>query len=477
MNGRDHRRLALALLIPVALLLLILWAMLSSRGMIADDSSGRGHASAHTSSTAATAAVLLVFLGTFTALALNLVHRLTAVVVGAVACLLLGIVFGSYPPSDAFLYLWGKVDVLILLGGISIVTGLLQLSGLFGRLAGRMVHASGGSPWKVMALFCLLTFGLSMFINNLATILVLIPISLRVAKAMKMDPVPLVLGEIIASNLGGASTMVGDFPNMLIATETGLAFHEFLLFLAPVCFLQFGILILFLSPKFSDRPMDSDRRSDLLRQLRSENWDQSMATRGLVILGLIVVGFMVCGWVNVPVALVAGGGAILALLFGRVPWRKLLGRMCLGDILFFACLFLMVGAVNATGLLDRLGLEIDSLWRRSPVWGGIALAWGAALLTCVLNAGPTTALMIHVLLAGLGGFAPGETMWWALSLGVCAGSSATLTGATAGPVTAGLLEDAGVRLTYKRFAETGIPLMFIFLLISSSYLALIIPLN
>ncbi|MHC4176570.1 MAG: ArsB/NhaD family transporter [Planctomycetota bacterium] len=471
MNKAGQRQLALALLIPVGLLILILWAMTSP-----SDGSGRAHFPEDTSSSLATAAVVLVFLGTFTALALNLIHRLTAVVIGAAVCLLLGTLLRSYSPSDAFLYLWGKVDVLILLGGISIVTGLLQESGLFGRLAGKMVHVSGGSQWKVMALFCLLTFGLSMFINNLATILVLVPISLRVAKAMKMDPVPLVLGEIIASNLGGASTMVGDFPNILIATETGLPFHEFLLHLAPVCFLQLGVLILFLPPKFSDRQMESSRRMDLLRQLRLESWDRSMANRGLVILGLIIAGFMICGWYDVPVAFVAGSGAILALLFGQVPWRRLIGRMCLDDILFFACLFLMVGAVNATGLLDSLGLEIDNLWRRSPVWGGIALAWGAALLTCILNAGPTTALLIHVLLAGLGGFTPGAEMWWALSLGVCAGSSATLTGATAGPVTAGLLEKAGFSLTYKRFADTGIPLMFVFLLISSSYLALMIPL-
>ncbi|MFC1596758.1 SLC13 family permease [Planctomycetota bacterium] len=472
MNKDGHRRrLALTLLGLVGLALLVLWAM-----MAPSDDLGRGHFPAHTSSSAATAAVILVFLGTFTALALNAIHRLTAVVIGAALCLLLGTLLRSYFPSDAFLHLWGKVDVLILLAGISIVTGLLQESGLFGRLAAQMVHVSGGSPWKVMALFCLLTFGLSMFINNLATILVLIPISLRVAKAMEMDPIPLVLGEIIASNLGGASTMVGDFPNMLIATETGLAFHEFLLHLAPVCLLQFVILILFLSPKFSDRQMESSRRVDLLRQLRSESWDRSMASRGLMILGLIITGFMICGWFDVPVAFVAGSGAILALLFGQVPWRKLIGRMCLDDIFFFACLFLMVGAVNATGLLDTLGLEIDDLWRRSPVWGGIALAWGAALLTCILNAGPTTALLVHVLLAGLGGFTPGESMWWALSLGVCAGSSATLTGATAGPVTAGILEKAGFNLTYRRFADTGIPLMFVFLLISSAYLALTIPL-
>ena len=175
-------------------------------------------------------------------------------------------------------------------------------------------------------------------------------------------------------------------------------------------------------------------------------------------------------------AFVAASGAILALLFGQVPWRKLVGRMCLDDILFFACLFLMVGAVNATGLLAGLGLEIDALWQSNPVRGAIALAWGAALLTAVLNAGPTTALLIHVLLAGFTGATPGDAMWWALSLGVCAGSSATLTGATAGPVTAGLLEEAGFSLTYTRFADTGIPLMLVFLLISSSYLAFIVPL-
>lgn len=448
-----------ALLVFLGLLLLILWAMMSPGRL--------------SPSFVASAAVIMVFMGTFSALAMNIIHRLTAVIVGAVLSLLLGTLLRFYFPSDAFLYLWGKVDTLVLLGGISIVTGLLQESGLFEHLACKMVEVSRGSQWNVMALLCLLTFVLSMFINNLATILVLIPISLSVAGAMKMDPVPLVLGEIIASNLGGASTMVGDFPNMLIATETGLAFHEFLFHLAPVCFLQLGILIAFLSPSFSNRQMDESRRKNLLRQLRLKHWNRSMATCGLIILGIVIVGFLISGQIGVPVSVVAGSGAILALLFGQVSWKKLIDRMCLDDILFFACLFLMVGAVNATGILDNLGSEIDKLWRTSPVWGGIALAWGAALLTCILNAGPTTALLIHVLLAGFSGVVLEEGLWWALSLGVCAGSSATLTGATAGPVTAGLLERNGFTLTYKRFANTGIPLMFIFLLISSSYLAFI----
>ncbi|MFC1736997.1 SLC13 family permease [Candidatus Hydrogenedentota bacterium] len=453
-----------SLLAGAVLALLVLWAMMSP---------GADPAPAAGASTTATAAVILAFVGAFGALALNVVNRLTAVAVGAFASLLIGALLRFYFPSDAVLYLFGKMDTLILLAGMSIVTGLLQESGFFGILAHNTLRVSGGNPWKVMTFLCVLTYGLSMFMNNLAAILVIIPIALRVTKAMEMEPVPLVMGVIIASNLGGASTMVGDFPNMLIATETGLAFHEFFIHLAPVCLLQLGILIVFLRPSFADRPLEKRRRASLLEGLCTEHWDHAMGARGIAILGATIVGFLVAGRLGIPVAAVAGSGAVLAFLLGNVSWKRLLKRMCFGDVLFFACLFLMVGALNATGFLDNLGSQIAAIWMHSPVWGAIALAWGAALLTCFLSAGPSTALLIHVLLASTPGFASGESVWWALSLGVCAGSSATLTGATAGPVTASLLEREGYTLTFERFAYTGVPIMFLFLIVSSCYLAII----
>jgi len=447
-----------------ALILLVVWAMM-----------GRVPAGAGTSASAsATLAVLLTFGVTFGALAVNVVGRLQAVAVGAFISLLLGALLQFYFPGAAAQYLLGKLDTLVLLAGMSVVSGLLAESGALGLLALKTVHVSRGNPLKVMTLLCTLTYCLSLFMNNLATILVMIPISLRVAKATDMEPTPLVLGEIIASNLGGASTMVGDFPNMLIATETGLPFHEFLVHLAPVCLLQLGVLILFLRREFPRRPLETPGTARLLDEVYGERMNHPMAARGLVILTVTIVGFLVARRLGIPVAAVAGAGAALAFLLGKASPRALLRRLCIGDVLFFACLFIMVGALNAAGFLDAAGGALAAIWLRSPLWAAIALAWGAALLTCFLSAGPSAALLIHALMCGGAAFAPGETVWWALSLGVCAGSSATLTGATAGPVTASLMEKDGYVLTFTQFARTGLPVMLMFLFISSCYLAAVV---
>lgn len=452
----------------VALGLLGLWAMMPSHE--GTDPSARGPI--------AGIVVALVFAGTFGVLAANLVGRLYPVVCGAALCLALGIVLEFYFPSDAALYLYGKLDTLSLLFGVSVMTALLDESGLFEAFAVWTLRAVGTSSWGVMASLCALTFLLSMFVNNLAAILVIIPISLRIADALRLDARSLVLGEVIASNLGGASTMVGDFPNMLIATETGMHFHEFLFHLTPICLLQLGILVVFLSPAFGSQPMGVRQEASVGRRgLNVVHWNRDVAWRGLVILGTVVVGFLVSAWVAIPPAGFAVAGAVLTFLFGKVSWNLLLRKSCLKEVLFFACVFVMVGAVDAAGILDRLGVGIGALWQHNPLFGAVALAWGAALLTAILNAGPTTALLLHVLLTALGGAAPGENLWWALSLGVCAGSSATLIGATAGPVAASLLERHGLDLSFSRFARTGIPLMFAFLVVSSCYLIILVSLS
>ncbi|GAB4273164.1 MAG: ArsB/NhaD family transporter [Deferrisomatales bacterium] len=441
-------------LAPGALALLVLWAMMAPARPAPAPAWGA-------------AAVLLVFLGTFGALALDLVGRLTAVALGAAGCLTLGAALGFYFPSQAAAYLWGKGDTLLLLAGIGLVTGLLQEGGFFERLARRVVAAAGGDPRRVVLSLCALTYGLSLLMNNLATILVIVPLSLRVAEALDLDPVDLVLGEIIASNLGGASTMIGDFPNMLIATETGLPFHDFLVYLAPVCLLELGLLLAVLGVRTPRRPVAAQRLRRLTAGLASSRWDPVAVSRGQAILAAMVAGFALGGWLGVgPGAIAAAGAGAALLAAGR--HRSALVRHAGGDdVLFFACLFLMVGAVDASGALDGVARSWAGLWQGGRVAGGLALVWGAAGLTCFLNAGPTTALLVHLVLTSA---APADpAVWWALSLGVCAGSSATLTGATAGPVSASLLERRGVCLTFNRFARTGVPVMVGFLLLSSAY--------
>ena len=468
--NQQHSLSRLALL--VGLLVSLLLAIVFTTGPSTVGSSGvpRGQPELTTLS------VLIVFVLSFASLAMNWLDRLTTVMLGALASLLVGSALAFYTPLDAARYVWEKSDTLLLLASMGVVTGALVESGCLARLARTAVRLSRGDRRRLFQLFCALTYTLSLTVNNLTTIMIMIPLSLVVTERMGMDPIPLVLGEVVASNLGGASTMVGDFPNMLLAADLGLPFRDFLTYLAPVCLLQLGILIAYLQRAY---PVGESRRRASSETESPEKWDRAMAFRGKLILGGVLVGFIVGGELGVSPVYVAAAGVLWVIAWARLPMSKIVERVGIDNVAFFVCLFIMVGAISAAGTFDSLGHHLKSLLQRSPVVGVITLACAAAVLTAFFNAGPTTALLIHMLLAGawpaeltLG--PANQVVWWALSLGVCAGSSATLTGATAGPIAASILEQQGKELNFRRFAETGIPLMTLFLVVSSLYLTLLI---
>ena len=235
--NQPHSLSSLALL--VGLLVSLLLAIVFTTGPSTVGSSGvlRGQPELTTLS------VLIVFVLSFASLAMNWLDRLPTVMLGALASLLVGSALAFYTPLDAARYVWEKSDTLLLLASMGVVTGALVESGCLARLARTAVRLSRGDRRRLFQLFCALTYTLSLTVNNLTTIMIMIPLSLVVTERMGMDPIPLVLGEVVASNLGGASTMVGDFPNMLLAADLGLPFRDFLTYLAPVCLLQLGILL------------------------------------------------------------------------------------------------------------------------------------------------------------------------------------------------------------------------------------------
>jgi Na+/H+ antiporter NhaD/arsenite permease-like protein len=288
----------------------------------------------------AAAAALITFMLTFAAMSLNLASREATVAVGAVVCLALGISIRFYFPSDALGYLWGRRAPLGFLAGIGMVTGVLHESGWIDRLAQHTLSSSRGSYRRLFLFFCLLTFALSMFINNLATILVVIPLTLRVVASFRIDPVPIVLGEIITSNLGGASTMVGDFPNMLIAAETGMGFSPFMLYLAPICLLQLGLLVYWLLPRAgASTRLAPAQLENISAQLAARPYNQRASQRGLAWLGVLLVAIPCCQWIGVSPALAALIAGHFAMVTCGLPLRSLLAHVHHGDIHFFACRF------------------------------------------------------------------------------------------------------------------------------------------
>ncbi|MCK5577970.1 MAG: hypothetical protein KAI63_00440, partial [Planctomycetes bacterium] len=411
----------------------------------------------------------------------------------------------------------GKMDVIYFIIGMNIITVVLAEGGLFDYLAKKITLLTRGHSWKVFLLFCLMTYFLSLAINNLTTMLVLTPMILSLSRYLKFDIRVYLIGMIVASNLGGASTLVGDFPNMLIGTETGIPFLKFVKYMMPICFIEFLILIIYIrvsqKGSFSDLGVTPKNKSlesgavdqalqpslngltsktkffgRLEQDLKSGLKNTRVVRRGLFILGLLLVGFVVADWIPLPDFLTGGelrivppawlaliGGGLALFLAGLKPGR-VLRKLNYRDIFFFTGLFVLVGAAEAGGLLSWCGEIIVHLSFGNTLVRCLLLMWVAALMTAFLNAGPATALFLP-LVVSFNAPAPHHLYWWSLSLGVLAGSSATLTGATAGSIVSTLLRKFTPgkinNLSFRAYARLGVPLALIFLLVSSVYVTFI----
>jgi Na+/H+ antiporter NhaD/arsenite permease-like protein len=429
--------------------------------------------------------VLLLLGAVFALLYFTSLDRVAVVSFGAVIAIVLGTKLGFYDQKVAFASI--RMSTLALLLGMGLITAALEEAGLFVVVAREIGTLAGGDWSRLMVLLCVVTFFLSSFVNNLTTILVVLPVTLSLTKKLGFAPAPFVIGQIVSSNLGGASSMIGDFPNMLIASETGRHFHDFLLYMMPPCLVQLAITIWFMRKMRSpanERAGPGVRTCPPAQEAKNASGTAALArgTAGpaLGVLAAVIVAFFFCGRFAIPPATVALAGGSAMLLLWKRDAPRLVRRSGWGDVVFFAGLFVLVGFAGASGLLDVIATWMVDVSGESTVALALILMWGAALVTTFLNAGPTTALFVPIV-AGLGVSAPHGIFWWSLSLGVCAGSSATVTGATAGPVALSKVEEfvnatmgsegpaPAVQLSFASYARTGVPLMLLFLLFSTAY--------
>lgn len=425
--------------------------------------------------------VLLLTVFMFVLLYANTRGRTLIMVVFAGKFMFAGLVTGYYKPVDAYHAV--RFDVLSLLLGMEIFSLLLEEAGLF-SWAGRRLHgATGDSPLKLLVLLCLSTYCFSLGVNNLTTILVMAPATLRICTAMRLDPRPFIIGEIIAANLGGASSMLGDFPNMLIASEAGIGFFPFIQAMMPVCLVQLAVLLFFLGRSLPLGTREAAGPASPFKTGQNPSSAPGALGRTLIVLSIVILLFPFCGAMGIKPGAFALLGSMVALPFSGLGMVRVLNRVTFGDLLFFTGLFIVAGAVAQTGFMDRIASAIVSL-SSGKLWAAcLLLMWSAAIATAFLNAGPACALFLPVVGAPIFPCL-GHTAWWALSLGVLAGSSATLFGATSGPVVLSFMErhahengidlSAGKTFTGAEFSRLAIPVSGIFLIVSSLYILLLI---
>jgi Na+/H+ antiporter NhaD/arsenite permease-like protein len=362
-------------------------------------------------------------------------------------------------------------NTLGLLAGMMLIVRLTETTGIYAYLAIRAGQIARGRPGLLVLALAGSTAVLSAFLDNLTTVLLMVPITFRLAAALDIDPMPLVIIEIITSNIGGTATLIGDPPNIMIAGATGLTFVEFLANLAPIAVLAFVVVTGLLYLRFRGRLRIAPDARERVMELdaRQAIEDPAELRRALpVLLGTILV-FFVHKPLHLEPATVAMLGATLLLLITTQPLEAALSGIEWSTLFFFIGLFVMVGALEETGAVGEIAGGVGALTGGDRTAELVGIAWISALASGIVDNIPFTATMIPVV-EQLQGASGDDAYWWALALGACFGGNLTLVAAAANVAAAGMAERSGRPIGFLAFLRTGVPATMVSMLLATGYI-------
>ncbi len=380
-------------------------------------------------------------------------------------------------------------NTIALLVGMMIIVNVLKRTGVFRYAGWRTAKLLGGDPWRMMAGFALFTAVASAFLDNVTTILLIVPVTIAICDDLGLDPRPFLITQVIASNIGGTATLIGDPPNILIGSATGLTFIDFLVNLGPVVVILLGLMFVGFwfvyrrGGRLGEASQDA-RKVLVAADARVHLGDVRLLRRSLVVLGLTIVGFVFHGVLHFEAGTIAMFGAVLLLLLSRVELHGVLAEVEWPTIFFFVGLFILVGGIEQIGLLDRLANQAVELTGGDVVLTAIVLLWIAGIASALVDNIPAVATLIPLTfavarlmfpeLAGLDDMALAThpdvvPLWWALALGACLGGNGTLVGASANVVAVGIAERRGDRIGFWGFTRIGAPFAFVSLIVATGY--------
>lgn len=414
---------------------------------------------------------LAIFLGAYILIATEKVPRLTASLCGAAGMVLIGATddHGIFFSEDSGID-W---NVIFLLLGMMIIVGVLRQTGLFEFLAIWAAKKARGHPFKIMVMLVVITAVLSAFLDNVTTVLLVAPVTLLVCERLAAPAVPFLIAEIMASNIGGTSTLIGDPPNIIIASRGGLTFNDFIINLAPLIAILLLVFIGLCRILFrSAFRYHADRAARIMAlKEREAIGDKALLIKSLVVLALVLFGFIAHPIIGLEPAIVALLGAGLLVLLARLEPRKVFDDVEWETLLFFAGLFIMVGSLVNLGIVDTVGQTAAATIGDDY---GIAAIWlliGSAMASGIIDNIPYVAALAPITndLVEAGG-AAAQPLWWALALGADLGGNATAVGASANVVVIGIAKRNGHPISFWTFTKYGLIVTVITIGLSVPYL-------
>ncbi|TBR10002.1 MAG: hypothetical protein EPO62_04375 [Candidatus Nitrosotenuis sp.] len=420
----------------------------------------------------------IVLLSIYVALAFEIVHRTVIVIVAATIAIIIGIATGLFSADKSFEFAVHSIDfnTIGLLLGMMIIVAILAETGIFQYIGIKMSKASKGNMWKLLVMMSVFTAVTSMFIDNVTTILLMLPVTISIFRAFRLSPVPFILAEILASNIGGTATLIGDPPNIMIGSAANIDFNSFLFHMGPTIGLSLiASLILFrvffrkdlkATPQNLEEVMSQDERSFIK--------DRPLLKKSLLVLFSVIALFVIHGILHVEPSIIALGGAGVLLLISKIKPEKILHEVDWTTLIFFAGLFITISVGRESGMIDALAKTALGITGGNPWASFFMITWVSAIASSFVDNIPFAATMIPLIeilnqnptIATAFNYAI-SPLWWALSLGVGLGGNGTLIGSSAGVIAIGLSEKYGHKITFNQFFKVGFPFMIITVAVGS----------
>lgn len=416
-------------------------------------------------------AAIVVFVATYGLIISEKIHRVGAALGGAALMLAIG----ATDDKSAFFSEDSGVDwnVIFLLMGMMMIVGVLKKTGLFEYLAIWAVKRARARPFRVMVMLIVITAVASALLDNVTTVLLIAPVTLLVCERLALPAAPFLIAEVFASNIGGIATLVGDPPNIIIASRAGLTFNDFLVHLAPLSAILVVVLIALCRFLFRRSFVYDEARAEEVMALEEGEAikDPRLLIQGLVVLALVVVGFVLHPVLHYEPSVVALLGAGLLIAVSAVETGEVLGEVEWPTLAFFAGLFIMIGGLIETGVIGEVSRALADAIGDNELGGSMLLLGASAVLSGIVDNIPYVATMAPItsdLVRSMGG-SGGHVMWWALAIGADLGGNATAIGASANVVVLGIAERNRQPISFWQFTKYGLVVTFVTVTLSAGY--------
>ncbi|PID80286.1 MAG: hypothetical protein CSB19_00345, partial [Clostridiales bacterium] len=349
-------------------------------------------------------------------------NRTAVAMFGAVLML----VFHVEHQELAFDYI--DLNTIFLLIGMMIIVGIMRRTGIFEYMAIWMAKLVKGDPWRIVLLFSVLTGVSSALLDNVTTILLVVPVTIVIAEALELNPIPFLIPEVLIANIGGTATLIGDPPNIMIGSATKLGFNDFLINLSPVVVITVALSLFALKFLYKAKLVSSAEKRQKIMKMDEKIAikDKALLYKSIAVLGLTIVGFLSHQFLGYESATVALFGAGLLLLISKCDPEEVLAEVEWGTIFFFASLFILVGALEEVGVIEFLAMKLIAVTGGNMMFTVMVILWGSAIASAFLDNIPFVATMIPLIqnMGKLGGMDI-TPLWWALALGACLGGNGT----------------------------------------------------